>query len=97
MDRTEIDRQVAAVFAGRPTRSTRVAVEQEQFAVDLVCGGHVAPMRVRAAVTALHGAEALTFEPGGQVEQQGRDTGVGEVSGDLRTHSAGAEYGGSAR
>ena len=68
MDRTEIDRQVAGVFAGRSARSTRVAVEQEQFAVDLVSGGHVAPGRVRAAVTGLHGAGALTFEPGGQVE-----------------------------
>jgi gamma-glutamylcysteine synthetase len=68
MDRTEIDRQVAAVFAGRSARSTRVAVEQEQFAVDLVSGGHAAPTRVGAAVAGLRMADVVTFEPGGQVE-----------------------------
>ena len=36
--------------------------------------------------------EALSRDVGGEVEQQRRNAGVGEVSGNLRAHRAGAEH-----
>jgi hypothetical protein len=39
---------------------------------------------------------ALRAFHGGQVEQHGFDTGVGQVRGDLRAHDTGAQYGGLA-
>src|SRR5690348_9461644 len=58
---------VAQLFA-RTGRGTRVAVEQELFAMDLLSGHSVAPDRVRAAIAGRDYSRWVTFEPGGQVE-----------------------------
>ncbi|GAA1935153.1 glutamate-cysteine ligase family protein [Nocardioides marmoribigeumensis] len=68
MDRTEIRSLVGAIFAARSSRTTRVAVEQEHLAVDLLRGGTVAPDRVRPVVAGRPYADLVSFEPGGQVE-----------------------------
>ena len=67
MNRHPIRRAVAQQFT-RTGRTTRVAVEQELFAMDLLSGAAVAPARIRAAVEGRGYARWLTFEPGGQVE-----------------------------
>ncbi|TQK73109.1 glutamate-cysteine ligase family protein [Nocardioides sp. SLBN-35] len=50
------------------TRTVRVAVEQELFAMGLFSGASVAPERVREASAGRWYAPWLSFEPGGQVE-----------------------------
>src|SRR5689334_11996163 len=62
-----IRESVAQLFA-RTGRGTRVAVEQELFAMDLLSGHSVAPDRVRAAIAGRDYSRWVTFEPGGQVE-----------------------------
>jgi len=64
---TQILEAVAPLFA-RTGRTTRVAVEQELFAMDLYGGASVAPRRVREAIQGRSYASWVTFEPGGQVE-----------------------------
>ncbi|GAA4080252.1 glutamate-cysteine ligase family protein [Nocardioides kongjuensis] len=71
MDARSIRSAVARLF--RPqlpgsTRTVRVAVEQELFAMGLFSGGSVAPARVREATAGRWYAPWLSFEPGGQVE-----------------------------
>lgn len=63
--------QVARLFRPRlpgHQRTTRLGVEQELLANDLISGSSVAPERVRPAVAGRHPAAHLSFEPGGQVE-----------------------------
>ncbi|WP_183407030.1 glutamate-cysteine ligase family protein [Nocardioides marmorisolisilvae] len=67
MNRTPILEAVAPLFA-RTGRSTRVAIEQELFAMDVFGGASVAPKRVLEAVAGRDYARWVTFEPGGQVE-----------------------------
>lgn len=71
MDAGSIRPHVARAF--RPqlpgsTRTLRVAVEQELFAMGLFNGGSVAPARVREVTAGRWYAGWLGFEPGGQVE-----------------------------
>ena len=71
MDARTIRPQVARLF--RPclpggSRPTRVAVEQELFAVDFFNGGSVHPDRVRRAIAGQPYEPWVAFEPGGQVE-----------------------------
>ena len=68
MDRSEIQPHVGAVFGARRARTTRVAVEQEHVALDLLQGGTAHPNRVRTAVAGCDYAGLVSFEPGGQVE-----------------------------
>lgn len=67
MDARTIAPQVARLFRPRH-RTTRVAVEQELFAVDFFNGSSAAPDRVRRAVAGRAYEPWLAFEPGGQVE-----------------------------
>lgn len=67
MDAQPIGPHVARLFRPRH-RSTRVAVEQELFALDLLNGSSVAPERVRRATAGRPYEPWLAFEPGGQVE-----------------------------
>lgn len=60
-------------------RSTRVGLEHELLVRDVTTGGAVAPDRVRAATSV-----ALAFEPGGQVELNGRCGPAGVVVRRLR-------------
>lgn len=71
MDARSIRSAVARLF--RPqlpgsTRTVRVAVEQELFAMGLFSGGSVAPERVRTTTAGRWYTPWLGFEPGGQVE-----------------------------
>ncbi|QSR24649.1 hypothetical protein CFH99_03325 [Nocardioides aromaticivorans] len=59
--------EVARLFRPRH-RTTRVAVEQELFALDLFNGSSAAPDRVRRASAGRPYEPWLAFEPGGQVE-----------------------------
>lgn len=67
MDARTIAPQVARLFRPRH-RSTRVAVEQELFAIDFFNGSSAAPDRVRRAAAGRAYEPWLAFEPGGQVE-----------------------------
>ncbi|MBM0124357.1 glutamate-cysteine ligase family protein [Pimelobacter simplex] len=71
MDARTIRPHAARLFRPRlpgSTRTTRVAVEQELFAMGLLNGASVAPSRVREATAGRWYAGWLGFEPGGQVE-----------------------------
>lgn len=71
MDARTIRPQVARLFRHRlpgSTRTTRVAVEQELFAIDFFNGSAAAPDRVRRAAAGRAYEPWLAFEPGGQVE-----------------------------
>ncbi|HWJ11380.1 MAG TPA: glutamate-cysteine ligase family protein [Nocardioides sp.] len=71
MDARTIRPEVARLFRPRlpgGSRTTRVAVEQELFAVDLLTGASVHPDRVRGIITGRSHAAWVGFEPGGQVE-----------------------------
>lgn len=59
--------EVARLFRPRH-RTTRVAVEQELFALDFFNGSAAAPERVRRAAAGRDYEPWLAFEPGGQVE-----------------------------
>ncbi|MGO4257841.1 glutamate-cysteine ligase family protein [Marmoricola sp. RAF53] len=67
MNRRHLHRHVARLFAPAAV-TTRVGIEQELFAMDLVSGGSVDPDRVRSAVAGRSYARWIGFEPGGQVE-----------------------------
>ncbi|HVK30335.1 MAG TPA: glutamate-cysteine ligase family protein [Nocardioides sp.] len=67
MDTQTLPAEVARLFRPRH-RTTRVAVEQEFFVLDLVNGSSAAPERVRRAAAGRAYEPWLAFEPGGQVE-----------------------------
>jgi glutamate--cysteine ligase len=67
MIRQAIRKSVSPLFA-RTGCTTRVAVEQELFAMDVLSGHSVAPHRVTEAIAGRSYARWVTFEPGGQVE-----------------------------
>lgn len=78
------DREVARLFRPRLPgggRSTRVAVEQELFAIDLLNGSSVPPDRVRSAVAGRPYERWVGFEPGGQVELSLPPSADAEVAG----------------
>lgn len=68
MNRAEIRSIVRATFGARRSPTTRIAVEQEYFAVDRATGAPVSPKRVRAVTSGRPYSPLVSFEPGGQVE-----------------------------
>lgn len=97
MNARTIRENVAPLFA-RTGRGTRVAVEQELFAMDVCGGASVDPARVRAAIRGREYRRWVTFEPGGQVElslppaedpaaaAMQLDAVTGALAGDLMAH-----------
>lgn len=81
MDAQPLDPHVARLFRPRH-RGTRVAVEQELFAVDFFNGSSAAPDRVRRAVAGRAYEPWLAFEPGGQVELSLPPAATGREAGD---------------
>ncbi|MCW2801092.1 MAG: glutamate--cysteine ligase [Aeromicrobium sp.] len=67
METEELRRQVSELFSGGP-RSTRIGVEHELIASDVMTGTAVSIERVRAATAHAAYSPYLGFEPGGQVE-----------------------------
>jgi hypothetical protein len=68
MDAQSIRPEVAALFARGASRTTRVAIEQEFFALGMLPGSSVGPDRIRDAVAGRPFEAWVSFEPGGQVE-----------------------------
>ena len=81
--------EVARLFRPRH-RSTRVAVEQELFAVDLFNGSSATPERVRRAAAGRPYEPWLAFEPGGQVELSLPPAASGREAGDHLVAATGA-------
>lgn len=68
MNRHSIRPHVEKLFARGAARTTRVAIEQEFFALGMLPGCSVGPDRIRDAVAGRPFAAWVSFEPGGQVE-----------------------------
>lgn len=86
---SSVPAEVARLFRPRH-RTTRVAVEQELFALDLFNGSSAAPDRVRRAAAGRAYEPWLAFEPGGQVELSLPPAASAREAGDLLVAATGA-------